>query len=553
MGVMVEADVVLHNGNIITMDPKKPKAEAVIIKGGKFLWVGTNDEAKAAIDKTTHVRNLGGMTVVPGFNDSHHHTIQFGHNLSGLGVEGVQSVKDLMNLVQQNVEAQPEGTWILGSGYNQNELEERRHPTRWDLDKVAPNHPVALKHTSGHNLAVNSKALALAGMTKDTPDPENGRIDREHKTHELTGLLFAFSAMKMVGDIIPKPSYADLIKALKKANRVMVSEGITSATDARVGLLDAPRQIGAYQEAVERGFLQVRHTLQVWSNVLLDYANIDEDLENIEWRLMGLGLRTGIGNDKLRIGAFKFVTDGALSTGTSAMYEPYGADPNNQSRGVLMIDPEILSRVASAVHRLGWQVSIHAIGDRAIDAAINAIERALKENPRINCRPRIEHVALATPQMLERISRLKIMTILQPTFLYQLGDNWISQLGYERAKKAKPFRRILDNGLLMAFSSDRPAVDGAPLLGIHSSVNEITKNGKTYAPDQRISMEEALRCYTINGAYASFEENIKGSIETGKLADLVVLADDILEMPPEKIKDTEVVATMINGMFVYEK
>jgi predicted amidohydrolase YtcJ len=553
MSVMVKADYVLQNGNVITLDPKKPRAEAVAIRDGKFLWVGTNDEVKAAIDRKTQLKDLDGMTVVPGFNDSHHHTIQFGHNLGGLDLRGVQSVDDMLSLVEQNVKVQAEGTWILGSGYNQNELAERRHPTRWDLDKVAPNHPVAFKHTSGHNLAINSKALDLAGITKETADPENGRIDRDDETQEPTGLLFAFSAMKIVSDMIPKPSYSDLLVALKRANGVMVSEGITSATDARVGLLDAPRQIGAYQEAVENGILQVRHTLQIWSNVLLDFANIDEELKNIEWGLMGLGLRTGIGNHKLRIGAFKFVTDGALSTATSATYEPYGADPKRQSRGVLMIDPEILSRVASAVHRLGWQISIHAIGDRAIDAAINAIERSLKESPRTNSRPRIEHVALATPEMLERISRLQIITVLQPTFLYQLGDNWISQLGYERAKKAKPFRRILDQGLLMAFSSDRPAVDGAPLLGIHSSVNEMTKSGRPYAPDQKISVEEALRCYTVNGAYASFEENIKGSIEPGKLADIVVLADNIFEIPTERIKDTEVVSTMIDGNFVYQK
>lgn len=554
MGIMVDADKVLIGGNIITVNSKAPRAEAVAIKNGRFFWVGSTEEVKAAIGKGTEIRDLKGMTVVPGFNEAHNHTLQFGHILSGILLASVYSMSGILDLVRERAECQKEGTWIFGSGFDQNKLREKRLPTRWDLDKVAPNHPVSLKHTSMHVMVVNSKALSLAGITKNTPNPEGGEISRDHKTGELTGILLEFPAMNLIENIMPKPSQEDLIAALQRASEKLLSEGITSATDAGVGVLvDVPGQIAAYQEAVERGALRVRHNLAIWSNALFNYENFDEELKKVEWNLLGMGIRSGLGNERLRIGPFKFVPDGAVSSGTAVTYETYGADPNHQTTGVFVIDPEKLTKLACVVHALGWQLMIHAIGDRTLDTAINAIAKALQTRNKEDPRPRLEHCVMITPSMIERIRELGILLTLQPGFVWGLGDSYITQLGKEKAARTKPFRALLDNNIMVAFSSDRPVIDGAPLLGIHAAVNEKTVTGQDFAPAEKISVEEALRCYTINGAYTTFEEHIKGSLETGKLADLVILAEDPTKIAPESIKDVQVMATMVGGEFLYKK
>ncbi len=553
MGIMVDADSVLVGGNFITMDSDNPVADAAAIKDGKFLYVGKEDEARKAIGKRTLVRDLGGSTVVPGFNEAHNHTLEFGLNMRGLLLESAGSIDEILGLVKKDAGRKNRGEWVIGRGYNQNTLQERRSPSRWDLDKVSPDHPVSLKHTSSHVMVVNSKALSVAGITGATPQPRGGLIGKDEKTGEPTGVLYEFPAMELVERIMPKPSYGDLVRALGKANERLLAEGITSAMDAAVGANgDVPGQIAAYQEAVESGVLRVRHNLAIWSDALVDYDNLDDELNDIDRRLLGMGIRSGLGNEKLRIGPFKFVPDGALSMGTAVTYDPYGPDPGNRGRGVFVIDPKKLARVVSAIHRLGWQLSIHGIGDCAIDAALDAIESAHRHKNIVNARPRLEHCVMVTPQMIERIRRLGVVVILQPGFIWGLGDSYIRQLGAERASRTKPFRTLLDRQVPVAFSSDRPVIDGAPLLGIHAAVNQKTLSGQEYAPSQKVSVAEALHCYTLNGAYTTFEETIKGSIKVGKLADIAVLTDDITTMSPERIKDVEVAATMVGGEFVYE-
>jgi len=551
MGIMIDADHIVYDANIITMDNDRPIAEGIAIKDGKILWIGTNDEVKSSIGKNTLVTRLKGKTIIPGFIDAHHHTMQYGLNLLGIDLTKTSSIDEILKIVKEESEKKRIGTWIFGIGYNQNQLKEKRHPNRFDLDKIAPNNPVVLKHTSGHNYSVNSMALKLAGINSETPDPLNGKIDKDQKTNLPTGLLFSFSAMKLIGNLLPTPSYEDMLTGLKMANNIMISEGITSATDARVGMVDAPRQIAVYQDAFEKGFLKVRHTLGIWCNSVLDFSNLKEAMRDIEWKLLGMGIRTGFGNRNLKIGALKFVTDGALSTATAATFQPYGYDSSKQSCGVLMIEQKTLEELALKTHELGWQLSIHAIGDRAIDTVINAMEY-VNNNSKIKLnRPRIEHLTLVTPEMLKKVKKLKATVVLQPTFLWQLGDNWISQLGYDRFKAAKPFKLINDLGIKMAFSSDRPSVLGAPLLGIHSAVNQRTKDGNDLSSKQKISVKDALKCYTENAAYADFDEKIKGTLKIGKLADFVVLEDNLFETPSSEIKNLKILHTCINGSFVY--
>ena len=553
MGFMIDADVVLFNGNVITVDDKKPRAQGVAVKGGRILWVGTNEEVRQAIGRGTQGRDLKGMTVIPGFIESHNHTLMFGLGLDSIDLTKVESVEEIIALVRERASRQKEGTWITGVGYNQNELKEKRHPSRQDLDRAAPKHMVSLRHTSAHGYAVNSLALAKAGITKDRPDPEGGKIGRDVTTGELTGLLFESPAMKMIDDIVPKPELEDLIPALGKASQRFLSEGITSAMDASVGGNDIPLQIAAYQEAVDRRVLKVRHNLAIWSEAVFDYCRFEESLKEARRRLLGLGIRTGLGDDKLRIGPFKIIVDGAFSTVTAVTYEPYGVEANDRGCGVLVIEADKLAKLASLAHGLGWQLSIHGIGDKAIDVCLDAFEAAQKSNPRRDARHRLEHCTMALPRMFDRIKKLGVIPVLQPGFIWELGDNWFRQLGKETCAKLKPFRTLLDNKILMAFSSDRPVVSGAPLLGIHSAVNQKTRTGQDYAPHEKITPEEALRCYTINGAYATFEEKIKGSIEAGKLADLVILGEDLTQVRPERIKDIPVMATMVGGEFCYQR
>ena len=545
------ADTILSNGRIITADPKNPRAEAIAIHQGKILRVGTIEEVKRTAGKSTVVKNLAGMTVVPGFIESHNHTLVFGLNLNGVDLSQVRSIPEMIDRLQARASQQDEESWVLGVGYNQHELKEKRHPTRWDLDQITTRHPIAIKHTSAHARVVNSRALGLAKITKETSDPEGGRIDRDEKTGEPTGVLFQFSAMNLVDQLLPKPSDEDLLAALRMANRILLSQGITSAVDAGTNLVDIPTYLKAFKVAVGEEILKIRHTLAIRSELLLDYNRLKEELRDLEEKLRSFGLHPRQGDETLRIGLFKCIPDGAISTATAATYAPYGADPRRSSKGELMIPPEALSEVTMAAHRLGFQLMIHAIGDRAIDAAIDAIDQALQAFPRSDPRPRIEHCVMVSPQAIRKIKKLGIVAVTQPAFLWGLGDNWMSQLGRERAIKLQPFRTFLDHGVRMAFSSDRPVVNGAPLLGIHAAVNRKSMNGTDFAPEQRVTPEEALRCYTLDGAYATFEESIKGSIEVGKLADLVVLSEDLTAVEPENIRKIEVIATMVGGQFCH--
>ncbi len=553
MGIMVDADFVFHGGKVITIDEKKPRAQGVAVKDGKIFWVGTDEEVRQAIGKGTRVRDLKGVTVVPGFIESHNHTLMFGLGLSAIDLTKVESIEEILTLVRERAGRQREGTWITGVGYNQNELREKRHPTNQDLDRAAPKHLVSLRHTSAHALVVNNLALTKAGITKNSPDPAGGKIGRDVKTGDLTGLLFESPAMKLVEDHMPKPGLEDLVTALGRANQRFLAEGVTSAMEAGVGINDIPLQIAAYQEAVERGGLRVRHYLAVWSEAVFDYTRFDQSLEEAKTKLLGLGIRTGLGDERLRIGPFKVIVDGAFSTVTAVTYESYGVDPNDRGCGVLVVEPEKLARLAALVHSLKWQLSIHGIGDRAIDVCLDAFETALRSAPRNNARPRLEHSTMVLPRMFDRLRKLGVIPVLQPGFIWELGDNWIRQLGKEKCSQFKPFRSLLKNNIPIAFSSDRPVVSGAPLLGIHAAVNQKTRTGQDYAPEEKITAEEALRCYTLNGAYASFEDRIKGSIEAGKLADLVVLGEDPTTVRPEKIKDISVEATMVGGDLCFQK
>lgn len=530
-------DTIFLNGNIITMEDEAPRAEAVAVRDGRIAWVGRSDEARNLVESKTRVIDLQGKTLIPGFIDAHNHMLMFGKNLLNIDLQdpSIRQMDDILALVAGRAGKYPAGKWIEGWGYDDTKLREKRHPDRRDLDRAAPDHPVFLMRTDGHTAAVNSRALQLAGITRTTPDPEGGEIDREPGTGEPTGILRE-TAKKIVMDIIPPGTREELSRVLGAASRRYVREGITSVGEAGVGfMIEGPLEMQAWQAARDSGELHVRAYLMILTMPDTWYAT---------------GIKTGLGDEMLRIGPRKMFLDGGIGGRTAAMKAPYIGEP--AVSGIIYTDEDTLASNIEKAHVNGWQVACHAIGDRAVETLVNAYERVLAKHPREGHRHRIEHCGILDRAMIQRIKRLGIIPVPQANFFYYLGDSFLANLGEERIRWTYPLKSFLDAGLPAALSSDRPVCPGRPLGGVQSAVIRRTTGGTIIAPEERVSAYEALKMYTINAAHASFEEKIKGSIRSGKLADLVVLDRDPLEVPTDEIASLEVRMTMVGGRVVCE-
>jgi hypothetical protein len=529
----------LTNGNVITMDDEHSRAQAVLAVNGVITKVGTNDEIRTLIDGETEVMDLKGKTVVPGFIDCHAHPMGFGQGLERVDCRTppTHSIREMVEKIRLAAAEKPPGAWIVGNGYDDFKLEEKRHPNRWDLDEAAPNNPVIVTRMCGHVTVANSYALKLAGINKETKDPEGGRIDRDPATGEPTGVLRG-PAQGLLRGLRPPPTMEDLRKAINLAAKEFVARGVTSVSDAGVGGADT---VKAYLAAIREDGMPLR------INMMMSLTTLQE--------LAKLGLSTGFGDAKIRIGAIKIVLDGSSTGRTAAVSEPYLDTPGNT--GILYMSLEDLNKGVLEAHRAGFQVGIHAIGDRAIVAVLDAYEAALKELPRKDHRHRIEHCGINSPRIVARIKELGVVPVPQPIFLYGEGESYRAGLGEERVKWAYPMRSWLEAGIRVPMSSDCPATSGAelisPLLGIYVAVTRKTDADRELGPEQKIAVYDGLKAYTLNSAYACFEEGAKGSIEPGKLADFAVLAEDPLSVPPEKIKDISVDATIIDGKVVYKK
>jgi len=529
----------LINGNVLTIDDDNHRAEAVLAVGDRIACVGSNKEIEGLIDEETEVIDLGGMTLVPGFIDCHAHPIMYGLALMSVNCSSppMRSIRDIVDAFNEEAYEKGPGTWLIGLGYDDFKLEEGQHPTRWDLDPVTPENPVIVTRLCGHIIVANSFALEKAGITKDTKDPEGGRIDRDPETGEPNGVIRG-GAMTLVWKAMPSTPPEALRKAVNLMADQFLARGVTSVSDAGV---DDPQNIRVYQEAIWEDGMPLRVNLMMSTRV---QSELDK-----------LGLRTGFGDERLRIGAIKIVFDGSSSGRTAALTEPYEDVP--ESTGILYMSHEELYERVQAAHTAGFQVGVHAIGDRAITGVLNAYEKVLSESPKEDHRFRIEHCGLNDPSILAKIKEMGVIPVPQPIFLYGEGESYRVGWGEERVKWAYPMRSWLDAGITPAMSSDCPATSGeeliSPLLGVYVAVTRKTDAGKELGPEQRISAEEALRAYTLNGAYATFEDGIKGSIERGKLADFTVLSEDPTAVPPEKIKEISVEMTIIGGRIVYVK
>jgi predicted amidohydrolase YtcJ len=535
-----EPDLLLVNANVLTMDPGRPAASAVAVAGGRIVGIYDGEPDVTAKD----VIDLRGLTLIPGFNDAHNHMVGFGLSLTEIDLR-VDSQDELYARVAAKAATTPEGEWVIGSGYDQTRT--GAHPNRDALDAIAPNHRIWLKHTSSHMCVVNSLVLADLGIGETVPQVDGGRVATD-AAGRPTGLLEE-RAQELVGNLTHPYPLATLTDAVDAAGRRYLAEGITSVTEAGVGggwIGQSPVELAAYVNARDQGRLHVRVELMVISDAFHPLGAHPSD--GIETGI-DLGLRTGFGDDWLRLGPMKIFTDGSLVGRTAAMSAPFEGDPGNS--GYLQADADQLTEMIVEAHRAGWRVAAHAIGDRAIDLALDAFADAADQYPRARPRHRIEHFAAARPDQVARAAKLGVVAVGQGRFASELGDGMLAAVGAKRAAWLYRQRSLLDAGLVLPGSSDRPVASGAPLLGIHDMVNRRTGTGAPFNIVEAITPAEALRAYTWGSAYASKQERVKGSISPGKLADFTVLSEDPTAVAPDRIAGLEVVATFLDGDLRY--
>lgn len=525
------------NGNVITVDKNNSIHDSLLIEGGIISQVGTYETIKEIIDSSTEVIDLHGRSVVPGFIDSHLHMGVMGMNCNAIDCRYpyVKSIEDIKSKIAESAKTKPKGSWIRGWGYDHSKLSENRHPDRFDMDEVAPDHPVMLTRTCAHISTLNSMALKKAGMSDYAPDIPGGVIERTSEGIP-TGVMKENAHMAMMKVAIPDED--ELKIALKTANDILVSEGITSVHDSG-GY--GEMQLKVQREAVNSGLINIKINAMVFSFI--------ENLDFVEAHIK-MPVDTD-NNPHFKVGPIKIMIDGSSSGPTAATIKPYTSNPNFS--GILSMKPEVVDDIILRAHKAGHQVTSHAVGDRAVDIISSAIEKAVNKYPRKNHRHRIEHCAIVNDSIVERIKRVGIIPIAQPIFLYEFGDGYIKNYGKERTDKMFTCNTFMKLDIPVAGSSDCPITFSNPLMGMHLAINRVTQSGQAISQGERVSKMDALRMHTYNGAYASFEEDIKGSIEPEKAADLAVLSEDFSVCPDEKIMDLKVDMTFIDGVCVYKR
>jgi predicted amidohydrolase YtcJ len=532
-------DLILLNGKIITVDRNDTIAEAVAVRDGKIAAVGATQDIRVLAGVSTHVIDLGGKCVTPGLVDSHIHIILYGKEFREGALDirfpKAGSKKELLRLVEMRAKEVPKGEWIAGNqGFNINVGDA---PSRSELDAVAPNHPVYLRHFSGQFAVVNSLALKVAGVNRTTRDPYGGNVGRDTTSGEPNGLLFHYSAENLIHSHVPGygvQSETDRIRNAREGQRRALAAGYTSAQDVIVTMQE---DIDAYRRLARDGGLKMR-------------LYIMQYLSSEQQALKMLPQVRRFKDEWLTFGGWKLAVDGGPGAGTSLMYD---RGLRGANRSYLYHDQPTLDRIVLRAHKSGLQLAFHATGDRAIDMAINAVEAALNASPRENHRHRIEHLQFPTRQALERIKRLGMVVSTSPQWITFHADGYRQLTNDATMERSFPLRTMMEMGIPIAFGCDVPAtIMIEPKWALLGAVNRTTRGGYTPAPEQRISIRDALRMHTLGSAYASFEENIKGSIESGKLADMVVWSHDVYTASPGELRELKPLTTIVGGNIVYE-
>jgi len=530
------ADLIFHNGVVHTVDRANSLADAVAVSDGRILAVGSNAAILATAGPNTQKIDLHGRSLTPGFIDAHHHFVGVGQGSDAIDCKapGMGSIRAIVEEVRKKAATLPPGTWIRGRGYDQSRLAEQRHPNRHDFDPVSPEHPVIFTRTCGHILAFNTKAIEVAKLSMTAPDIEGGRYDRD-SDGKLLGVSYERANAPI--QAAATPSRDEIRRWLQAANQLDLASGLTSIHDAG-GMMGVPFDLA--QKLVASDDLQVR----IYAFTTVNAAN------HPHVGILNTGVRTGFGDERLRIGAFKVMTDGSSSGPTAATREPYTS--NSDDRGIAYWQQDDLDDLIGRAHRAGWQCTVHAVGDRAIEQTLDAMARAQSEYPRDGLRHRIDHCGICPPDLQRRVKAQGIVPAMQPAFFWEFGDGYIRNYGRERADVMFPAKSLLDAGVIVAGSSDSPVTDYRPLFGIEQAQTRATMDGDVCGPNERVDLATAIRMHTLNGAYASFEEHLKGSIEPGKLADLAVLSADIREVPTRELRDLPVAMTVVGGRVLYE-
>ncbi len=540
-------DLVIDNADLHTLDPSRPSAGSLAVIGDRIVAIG--DRGSFSRDQADRYVDLDGLYVVPGFNDAHNHMQAFGATVNEVPIQPtvVGSIEEIVEAIAGRTAGAPVGTWVIGAGYDHNKLAERRHPTRQELDRVSPDHPVVLNHTSGHFCTVNTAAMRLARIGE--VDVPVGGVVALGEDGTPNGLLEE-QAQNLVRGLLHPRSVPQMVDNLGAASDAYLSEGITSATEAGVGGIlgtAEPLEVTAYQRASRSGRLQVRVTMMPAVETL---HPTDHHVDDDEPFVLDLGIHSGFGDDRLRFGPVKIFADGSLMGRTAAMFDDFEGEAGNN--GYFQMPEARLHQLIMQAHRSGWQVATHAIGDRAVSSVLDAYEAALERFPRTDHRHRIEHCGMCRPTDVARIAAMGAIPVPQARFISEIGDGMLDAIGESRRHDCYRQKSFLDAGITVPGSSDRPVVNGAPLLGIHDLVNQKTATGRAFNPDEALTIDEALHAYTMGSAQAVFDEDRKGSIEVGKLADLAVLDTDLRTVAPDGIGESKVVATVVGGEFVYD-
>lgn len=535
-------DAVFTNGRFRTMDPERPEVHAIGVIGGRIRALDDDVTRFPA----TQTFDLDGAPAVPAFNDVHHHLSLRGQRLNGVDLRAttIGSMDALYAAVEEAAAAAQPGEWVYGAGYDQNKLGDA-HPLAAELDRRAPDNPVWLEHVSAHMGVANSRAFEIAGFPDlaDVPDVDGGHVARTADGRTAAGLIEE-RAMDLITRVYKPLPVDTIVDNIRTASEQALSEGIGSITEPGIGTIaglgNSPLDLHAYLTARETGALGVRATVMPYLTALHRVIGA----AGAEGTGLDLGLRSGMGDEWLRIGPVKVLTDGSLIGRSAAMTCCYHGE---ESSGYMAWDVAELTELVRGAYRVGFRIAAHAIGDAAVDHALDIIEGIQRDYPRPDPRNRIEHFGVASDEQIARTARLGVIGVPQPRFITELGDGMARALGPERAQLAYRVRSLLDAGMRVPGSSDAPVVEGGPLLGIHDFVNRRTASGAEFGPAETITVEQALRAYTVDSAYASHEEDIKGTLSIGKVADFTVLSDDLLQVPAEALRDVGVGATVVGG------
>jgi predicted amidohydrolase YtcJ len=531
------ADLVLINGKIWTVDDRRPEVEAVAVLGNRIAAVGSTEEIRKWIGANTKVIDLQGKRATPGFNDSHVHFLDGGMGLASVQLRYAKTPEEFRDRIRDFAAKLPKGRWILNGNWDHENWTPPALPTRRLIDAVTPDNPVFINRLDGHMCLANSPALKLAGVTRETPDPPGGTIVRD-ADGEPTGVL-KDAAMNYVYKVIPGPSEEVMAEAIRAALAYAAENGVTSVQDMSA----SPEVFGVYQKLLANGVLTVRvYGLQPLS----------------EWgRLARAGVRAWFGNDRLKIGGLKGFADGSLGSTTALFVEPYLDAPRTSGLPSDEMFPEgkMLNNILGA-DKAGLQIAVHAIGDKANKTILDVFAEVEKRNGARDRRLRIEHAQHLRPEEIKRFGAERVIASTQPYHAIDDGRWAENRIGPNRAKGTYAFRSLLDAGATLAFGSDWFVAPMEPLMGIYAAVTRRTLDGKRpqgWVPEQKITVAEAVRAYTMGSAFASGDEKVKGSIEVGKLADLVVLSADIFKIDPVEIEKAKVVMTIFDGKVIYER